>query len=71
MPALPRVKVYPILSERNLTGTALTALALPVKERPDAPLIGRFAPEIQLDDHLGRRCSLHATIQLGRPIVLL
>ncbi len=102
MPALPRLAHFPTLGEKHFITSQGTAFALPVKDNKKAPIIGQFAPEIELDDHMGRRCvrigpiasnkeeegeycewqtdkwtpsslarqSLHATIQLGRPIVL-
>ncbi|SPO45764.1 related to peroxiredoxin q [Moesziomyces antarcticus] len=69
MPHLPRVPAFPIAGERSLLTAAGAALKIPAKEK-DSPLIGHFAPEIIASDHLGRTVSLHATIALGRPIVL-
>ncbi len=69
MPHLPRVPAFPIAGERSLLTAAGAALKIPAKEK-DSPLIGHFAPEIIATDHLGRTVSLHATIALGRPIVL-
>ncbi|TKY84791.1 hypothetical protein EX895_005871 [Sporisorium graminicola] len=69
MPYLPRVPAFPIAGERSIITAAGVALKIPAKERA-SPLIGHLAPEIYAKDHLGRDVSLHATIQLGRPIVL-
>ncbi|CAO1631187.1 unnamed protein product [Parajaminaea phylloscopi] len=67
---LPRVGTFPILPEGHLVYKASQAIKVPAKERRGCPLIGHIAPEIILKDQLGRDCSLHATIELGRPIVL-
>ncbi|CBQ73607.1 related to peroxiredoxin q [Sporisorium reilianum SRZ2] len=69
MPYLPRVPAFPIAAEKSILTAAGAALKIPAKEKP-SPLIGRAAPEIYAKDHLGRDVSLHATLQLGRPIVL-
>ncbi|SNX85026.1 related to peroxiredoxin q [Melanopsichium pennsylvanicum] len=69
MPHLPRMPAFPIAGERSILTAAGAALKIPAKEK-DSPLIGQFAPEIFARDHLGRTVSLHATIALGRPIVL-
>lgn len=69
MPHLPRVPAFPISGEGSILTLAGAALKIPAKER-DSPLIGQLAPEILAKDHLGRPVSLHATIELGRPIVL-
>lgn len=47
-----------------------SALTVPARERKRCPLIGQPAPEIILKDQYDRDCSLHATVELGRPIVL-
>ncbi|SPO26390.1 related to peroxiredoxin q [Ustilago trichophora] len=69
MPHLPRVPAFPIAGERSILTAAGAALKIPAKEK-NSPLIGHLAPEIVAKDHLGRDVSLHATIELGRPIVL-
>lgn len=69
MPHLPRVPAFPIAGERSILTAAGAALKIPAKEK-NSPLIGHLAPEIVAKDHLGRHVSLHATIGLGRPIVL-
>lgn len=69
MPHLPRVPAFPIAAERSILTAAGAALHIPAKEKA-SPLIGQLAPEIVAQDHLGREVSLHATISLGRPIVL-
>lgn len=69
MPHLPRVPAFPIAGEGSILTAAGAALKIPAKER-NSPLIGQQAPEILAKDHLGRIVSLHATIALGRPIVL-
>ncbi|SPO26687.1 related to peroxiredoxin q [Ustilago trichophora] len=69
MPHLPRVPAFPIAGERSILTAAGAALKIPAKEK-NSPLIGHPAPEIIAKDHLGRDVSLHATIELGRPIVL-
>ncbi|PWN47128.1 AhpC-TSA-domain-containing protein [Violaceomyces palustris] len=66
---LPRVKAFPIVSENSIITDGGAALRISAKEKR-SELIGHFAPEIRLKDHLGRMVSLHATIALGRPIVL-
>ncbi|CDR88420.1 related to peroxiredoxin q [Sporisorium scitamineum] len=69
MPYLPRVPAFPIAGERSIITAAGAALKIPAKEKA-SPLIGHPAPDIHAKDHLDRDVSLHATIQLGRPIVL-
>lgn len=69
MPHLPRVPAFPIAGEKSILTAAGAALKIPAKEK-NSPLIGHTAPEIYAQDHLGRYVSLHATIELGRPIVL-
>ncbi|CAO1620300.1 unnamed protein product [Sympodiomycopsis kandeliae] len=70
MSLLPRVTAFPILPEGHMLYKMSGALSMPSKEKHGGPLIGKPAPEIILKDQLGRDCSLHATIALGRPIVL-
>ncbi|MCO5556092.1 hypothetical protein L7F22_009636 [Adiantum nelumboides] len=67
---LPRVPAFPIVGEKSIVTLLGTGLSIPASIQDDCPLIGKMAPEINLPDHLGRRCSLHATIALGRPIIL-
>ncbi|KAE8221083.1 hypothetical protein CF319_g5498 [Tilletia indica] len=67
---LPRVRAYPLLGENHIMTKAGAALVIPAKERKKHPLINKYAPEIQLEDHLGNMVSLHSTIALGRPICL-
>ena len=67
---LPRVSAFPIVGEKSIITLLGTGLSIPASVQDDCPLIGKMAPEINLPDHLGRRCSLHATIALGRPIIL-
>lgn len=67
---LPRVTAFPIVGEKSIVTLLGTGLSIPASVQDDCPLIGKMAPEINLPDHLGRRCSLHATIALGRPIIL-
>lgn len=67
---LPRVPAFPIVGEKSVLTVLGTGLTIPASVQKDCPLIGKMAPEINLPDHLGRRCSLHATIALGRPIIL-
>ncbi len=69
MPHLPRVPAFPIAGEKSILTAAGAALKISAKEK-DSPLIGHFAPEIVAQDHLDREVSLHATIALGRPIIL-
>lgn len=69
MPHLPRVPAFPIAGENSILTAAGIVLKIPAKEK-NSPLIGHPAPEILAKDHLGREVSLHATIDLGRPIVL-
>ncbi|KAN0059835.1 hypothetical protein ACQY0O_008409 [Thecaphora frezii] len=57
------------MGENSLLTTGGSTIRIPAKEKPH-PFIGHFAPEIQLRDHRDRLVSLHATIALGRPIVL-
>ncbi|KAJ9479696.1 putative Peroxiredoxin DOT5 (putative) [Pseudozyma hubeiensis] len=66
---LPRLPAFPISGERSILTAAGATLKIPAKEKA-SPLIGQLAPEISAQDHLGRPVSLHATIELGRPIVL-
>lgn len=69
MPHLPRVSAFPIAGETSILTAAGAALKVAAREKSSA-LIGHVAPEFCAQDHLGRTVSLHATIQLGRPIVL-
>ncbi|CAD6890126.1 unnamed protein product [Tilletia laevis] len=70
--ALSRVPPLPVMGEKNIITKAGAAIVFPAKERPKHPLLNKYAPEIQLKDHLGNLVSLHSTMTLsrGRPLVL-
>jgi peroxiredoxin len=47
-----------------------TSTNLPITIKKNFPLKDQPAPNFILSDQLGRQCSLHDTIKLGRPIIL-
>lgn len=67
---LPRVGAFPIFPENHPITLAGSSSELPLTVKKNFPLKDRPAPNFILTDQTGKKCSLHDTMRLGRPIVL-
>lgn len=67
---LPRVGAFPIFPEDHIVTVAGTSTNLPITIKKNFLLKDQPAPNFILSDQMGRQCSLHDTIKLGRPIIL-
>lgn len=67
---LPRVGAFPIFAENHPITVAAASTELPLTVRKNFPLKDQVAPDFTLTDQWGKLCSLHATMKLGRPIIL-